>query len=197
MKLSREDPMPLRILKLLVAAACTSTSWPVPVRYRKYWMRAPCRSVNARTMQVRYKWGWVYRYHRMSTIGSYQLSCTSSVQRTAQGVDQKFLRRVDRGLPTVDLEFRSGFPLLTQHHCVIRSKTTLLRYTILPVLLRFSFALSQEKSERRGTGTRTRRPAHRYVNLQSTRTGTPTFQSPKYEARTGTGRILRQPVGSY
>ena len=39
-------------------------------------------------------------------------------------MDQKFLRRVDRGIPTVDIEFRSGCPLWTQHHCVISSKTT-------------------------------------------------------------------------
>ena len=31
---------------------------------------------------------------------------------------------MDRGIPTVDIEFRSGFPLWTQHHCVISSKTT-------------------------------------------------------------------------
>eukprot|EP01048_Picozoa_sp_COSAG05_P025065 COSAG05_NODE_6196_length_1002_cov_1.219269_1_plen_230_part_00 len=70
-----------------------------------------------------------YWYHRTSTIGSYQLSCTSSAQRTAQGVDQKFSRRVDLAFPTVYVEFRSGFPLWTcglwtQHHCVLTTKIT-------------------------------------------------------------------------
>ena len=45
-------------------------------------------------------------------------------------MDQKFSRRVDRGIPTVDIEFRSGFPLWTQHHCVISSKTTVPQRTV-------------------------------------------------------------------
>eukprot|EP01048_Picozoa_sp_COSAG05_P031122 COSAG05_NODE_11194_length_525_cov_1.920188_1_plen_92_part_00 len=53
------------------------------------------------------------------------------LERTAQGVDQKFSRRVDCGIPTVDIEFRSGFPLWTQHHCVFTPKTTVLDTELL------------------------------------------------------------------